>query len=209
MNDNFFYFAITYLNDWFLYDRKFFRDLKSRKPEKQLNGIRNAAKYYKISRNFSIIEEDERLGKALELLNMTNRPSSRSNIKNEVCDFSEKLKSYYGKNVISAASKLLWLKYRAPIIIYDDRAANCLREMNSSLKINDYESYIILWVKYYKECKLKIEKACKNLYNYKRFTLANNYSNKEIKNLISKRWFKERVFDKYLWYNSNNSENIL
>ena len=44
----------------------------------------------------------------------------------------------------------------------------------------------------------------KGLYKVKEYSQAYDRDEQTIKSLTSERWFKERIFDKYLWFNAGN-----
>lgn len=48
----------------------------------------------------------------------------------------------------------------------------------------------------------QIRKACEGLVKVKRYSMAAEESDKDIEALVCQRWFMERVFDKYLWFNA-------
>ena len=95
-----------------------------------------------------------------------------------------KFKGKYNKYLLSAASKLLWFKFKSPIIIYDENVRKCLGTPQ-----NFYRAYCEKWREEYDKRKAAIDSACKHL-------AENNSGNNDI---ICKSWFKKRVFDYYLW----------
>ena len=95
-----------------------------------------------------------------------------------------KFKGKYNKYLLSAASKLLWFKFKSPIIIYDENVRKYLGTPQ-----NFYRAYCEKWQEEYDKMEAEIDSACKYL-------AENNSGNNDI---ICKSWFKKRVFDYYLW----------
>ena len=112
------------------------------------------------------------------------------------------------------------MKFKSPVKIYDSRARKALKifiKDNKDLKakkLDDYAEYCEVWDKYYKTKKKDIEDAFIKLpdyYQYGKYGNCNEEKFKELISLIEKEnknkneWFKERIFDVYLW---NLSEEI-
>lgn len=202
--NNFNYFAIKYLNDWVEWDKPFINKLKSKVSSEQILGLHDAAKYYKITRNFKKISENRFEGVNNTLKNVRGSITV-NNVDKKVLNLSNSLKSIYGKNVISAASKLLWLKYKSPVVIYDQRAFNWLKQKGHKISIGDYATFRDAWLTEYEKERKNIKLACTKLSSVKEYSLAYSYTKKEVSEISSKNWFSERVFDKYAWFNANDS----
>lgn len=202
--DNLDFFAIMYLNDWYWWDKPFINRINSRSKADKLSGIHDAAKFYKITRNFKKIDE-ERFSSALELLLNVKIKINEKNVAATVNDLATNFEKTYGKYAISAASKLLWLRYRSPVIIYDLRALSWLKANGYPVKNGSYESYRSQWLSAYNNYEIRIKDACKNLYQVKQYTHAHGIEDAEIIDISSSRWFRERVFDKFLWFNAGGS----
>lgn len=205
--DNFNYFALKYLNDWHLWDKPFSERISSELNSDSREALHEAAKYYKVTRNFSILdsEKDERLQAALNLLLKIDEPVMEDNVCSIVTTLADDFKIKYSKNAVSAASKFLWLRFKSPVVIFDSRAIAWLR--NNGYEVphsGGYKEYREQWIAAFNDNENKISSACSKLENVKEYSLAFEYSKKDIKELSKSRWFKERVFDKYLWFNSNN-----
>jgi hypothetical protein len=97
--------------------------------------------------------------------------------------FHELLRQQYGKTMISAASKLMWLRRRGNIIIIDKFAKKSL-----GLPSNvDYAVFATEWKRGYKTFKPKILKVIKNI------------ENNQNKHIVQSEWYFKRCFDLYLW----------
>lgn len=202
--DNFNYFSLLYLNDWKLWDEPFSYGILSENQEDSRQTLCKAAKYYKIMRNFENIQESEgRLAAARSMLLDVQGPITAENICNHVNSLAANFRDTYGRNAVSAASKLLWLIFKSPVIIFDSRAAKWLYDAKYlETKTADYNSYRIAWLNAFQESEHDLENACNKLVHAKSFSLASDMNDNNFKNLVTERWFRERVFDKYIWFNA-------
>jgi len=193
-----------YLNDWIYWDEQFSNGIKSKSRKMGLKSIQEAAKYYKISRNFKIIKSEERLSYALEQLKLVKGPVTKFNFCKKVTDLSNIYKKKYKQNTISASSKFMWLRFRSPVLIYDSRAVRYLKNNNYLSGNVNYEKFSAAWLSAYGDYSNEINRICKDLHKSKEYTRAHEYSDKEVKLITATDWFKERVFDKYLWFNAES-----
>ncbi|ELI5413155.1 hypothetical protein RRJ79_004541 [Vibrio parahaemolyticus] len=202
--NNFYYFSMIYLSDWVYWDEPFVERLSDLDKCVRITGLHDAAKYYKVTRNFKKIAENVRFEKALDELELISRPTNAEEAISAVNDLSTALMNIYGKNAVSAASKFLWLKFKNPILIYDSRAFEWLKVRGYQISVGDYASYYDAWSRAYCAVESEIDMSVKGLYKVKEYSQAYNRDEQTIKSLTSERWFKERIFDKYLWFNAGN-----
>ena len=180
--------AKNYLGFWLCEDRhhcKIFNSHKNREDEDRLDQLHNAMNFYRIARNFpAACEEDheERYAPVLRIVDAIDNGRKQPVAAVEEC--AAKLWNEYGKYVLSAASKLLWIKFRSPIVIYDGNARKSLKAPEG-----DYAAYYELWRKEYAKNKSAVADACARL--------AEEHPGEQ-KN-ISQEWFRHRVLDSYLW----------
>jgi hypothetical protein len=206
MMDNFKFFALHYLNDWYGYDRRFVEGLRPSKDRAaRLVCIREAVKYYTIARNFKARPGEEKLASALAALDNASREVTQANVDATVCALAETFQGLYGKYLISAASKLLWLRHQSPVIIYDSRALACLNVRCSKALVGcTYAVYRREWLRQFHNRESEIRAASKELARVKDFSIAPAMTHHELMQLVSNEWFHHRVFDKFLWWNSND-----
>jgi hypothetical protein len=209
MLTNFKFFALAYLSDWWQYDENFVVGLR-RQGNRRENLVR-AATYYQVIRSFSRKwDGSQRLDEALNELDAAlarvNNVITPANVDQTVTDLASSLGSIYQKkgkpqNLVSAASKFLWICRRTPVVIYDDRAKTCLTRMNATPGTT-YKSYRDAWQLEFPKYQARIQSACLTLANGNVKNFAPNGSAKKgLKSVVRKRWFHERVFDKFLWWN--------
>ena len=115
-------------------------------------------------------------------------------------DFEKEYPKKHGKEKVSAASKFLWIRCQSPVVIRDTNAFEYLIE-GCGGKLPDYAAYWKEWRKQFAKQKARIRSACAELVHVKEFSLAKDMSKAELESIVGKRWFNERVFDKFLWWN--------
>jgi len=197
---NFEYCALSYLNQWHSHDSAFYELLNSHKPQDQREGIKKAVSFYKIARNFPPKYDGcYRFHNVLNELNLQTEVTSTTYI-NAVNVLADRFFKHYHRRNISASSKLLWLKHRDPVIIYDRRAIDGLQNhFQYEGRYGDYDSYCKKWLEEYKNKSREIIDAANKLPSVMEFAFNHEAKEHEVSRLITKNWFKKRVFDTYLW----------
>ena|SRR6266404_4872551 len=110
--ENFKPFALGYLNEWLEYDSRFVAGLsQGNSKEARLRSIQEVAIYYRIARNFKTLPHEERLENALQALDSIRGPIIEQNVDGSVDTLATAFESVYGRHLVSAASKLLWMRY--------------------------------------------------------------------------------------------------
>lgn len=205
--ENFKFFALQYLNDWYEKDRGFIAELSSTTStrEVRLRCLEEAAQYYGVLRNFGGVAE-KGMDAALTMLGNAAQTVTLQNVVPVVSTLATDFESAYpredGKEKVSAASKFLWLRCQSPIVIRDTNAFACLRAASCGrLPESDYAAYSGEWRRQFSKRKARIRAACAELVRVKEFSLAKDMSDEELKSIVGSRWFHERVFDKFLWWN--------
>jgi len=237
MEVNFNYYALKYLmNVWLGNDCECVKLITNNDKDKRLEAIKKAASFYSISRNFPTkfdlteeeeeiaaksnkkIKPDKRYRHVLSILEELGNDKFTSLMSYEkVCKRVLEIKSEISKkyssndkerNLISATTKFLWLKYKSPIVIYDSRAVRAITEMSGDLKVKDYKTFYDKWKEEYKNNQPDIKKACNRLYDIEDFLPDRECEPlRNIKDWTSKPWFHERVFDIYLWEEGSPNSN--
>ena len=195
------YCALSYLNQWQKDDSMLYSLLNSNEVECQKEGIERAVTFYGIARNFpKKYDSSDRFDKVLNRLSNINVKVTLSNFIEIVNDLADNFLEDYKQRNISAASKLLWLRHRDPVIIYDKRAIDGLKSrFQYKGEYGDYVNFSRTWLQEYENKSQEITVATQKLLSVKQFTYNHLASSEEIKNLTKENWFKMRVFDIYLW----------
>jgi len=185
--------AKQYAESWSRGERPIFEALAGTDRGCRLEALQHGAGYFRIARNFKIAFDVgqglERLAPVLDLLEpfRTSALTGRA-----LCDTIDELRSqlaagYGGGDRLSAATKLLWLLRRDPVIIYDSQARRALGAPNG-----DYAKYVELWRSGYRKHKDAIRGACAALSGAGR-------GNADVDRETAQEWFRQRVYDIYLW----------
>lgn len=113
---------------------------------------------------------------------------------------TQRLHEEFEQNNLSAASKLLWLSYRNPYVVYDGRAVTALiRDLDYRFKTRDYPAYSKAWREEFAKRADSITVAVKQLPNGRIFMRSCPFSDDELLAMAKELWFLERVFDIFLW----------
>ena len=187
MTDNYIKHANTYLGFWEDIDSDacaVFSDAWSGWSLEREERARRALHEYDIARNFwKKFEKGKRRFEPLfGVIDAVENLDGFADPVEAVAHVREGLKNFYSRSLFVAASKILWFKFKSPIVICDSLTMNAL-----GLKGNrrNYEHFYPLWHKRFKDEKAAIAKACDEFAKVR----------PEHKNIISQPWFRERVFD--------------
>ncbi len=195
MNLPYEYCAYRYLELWERFEKSLYRAISGTHSASQ---IRDALKYYKIARNFKGLKDDVvATNVSKELLKVDG---CRGIYSENVKDLASRFKKSCNQYNLSAASKLLWLRYRSPYLIYDSRAVTALHRMGNKFKNADYTLYCEAWRREFEKRSNEISLAARGLVSLPReYTAAFTQTDDELTKLVHSKWFIERVFDIYLW----------
>ncbi len=169
--------------------------------------IKRALTHFRIARNFKgIAGRHGELWPAIQ--NAVKTPFSEDALDKRaaalVANTEQAWQGDFPAGKISAASKLLWLAIKQPFVIYDTQAVLALSEAyasNHKLDAGDgrYERYLDAWRKEYAAVSEAIASAIRQLPEGKRFMPKPHTSDEQILQFAELEWFKERVFDTFLW----------
>lgn len=200
------YCSLHYLNQWLTYDRGYCQALSKGDNENKLTALKNAGGFYRVARNLPS-EFDEKKGIAryqpvLEILDEVDQNQFQVNPVERILEIERKISEKYGnRNVLSLTTKFLWLKVKQPILIYDLQARIAVGTENGNL-----DAYYEKWQEAFKKHQNQVKNACSKLPDLHLYAVDQEVGTKEyIKDVSSKSWFHERVFDIYLWSKGNNA----
>ena len=195
------YFSLHYLDMWLRHDRLYHESLNNGTCEEKLVSIKKAATYYKVARNLPK-EHDEDIGRAryepiLKILDKVGAADFSGDVVKSISRVQKKISKAYGdRGVLSITTKLLWLKIRNPIIIYDSQARKALNTEDGDL-LGFYEA----WRAGYRAHSEDIATVCANLIGVSKYSCDQTIATPQYVQAISAQpWFQERVFDVYLWH---------
>jgi hypothetical protein len=194
--------SLQYLNQWLNHDRISCEALASGDEAEKLKAMKKAADFYRVSRNLRT-EHDSKKGlprykPLLDVLDSQLPETFATNLIEAIERTRDRISRQYGhRGVLSLTTKFLWLKVKTPIIIYDSRARAAL---GIKATIPDLGSYYSIWREQFDDHADEIEVACKSLEHVVEYSVDPKVASTDyVRDLACQQWFRERVFDNYLW----------
>ena len=191
------YCAAKYLDLWIRKEELMHTRLQSVQPS--AGSVRAALALFKVSRGFSEIEKSKQQKTVAKLLREYGGAVSRKTVVARVTELANAFQKPFGMTNISAASKLLWLRLRDPVVLFDSRAVKALRHFGHDLNSQDYSSYYTAWQTQFSCDRKAVRSAALKLPGHYRFTAAAHLGRGYVEQICAQDWFVERVYDQYLW----------
>lgn len=185
--------AEQYARSWSSRERPIFEGLASLSRSQRLAALQKGAGYFRIARSFNRrFDVDRGIARLAPVLDALEPYRTSRLVPSTLCPTIAALRlrlghDYGGKDLLSAATKLLWLLRREPAIIYDSQARRAL-----SAPAGDYGAYMELWLKGYRKNELAIRQACSALPGQGTDPVLLSQDGPP-------EWFRQRVYDIYLW----------
>lgn len=201
--------AMQYLNVWFGYDRNFVEGLRpERSTHERVRTLREAATFYRIARNFKTFSDERTRERVLRALDGTS--GGNFDVDDAVETLACELAKCCGKQLTSAASKLLWFRRRSPIVIFDWLAVLGLRTGPDAKQPPrfDYRTYRKEWRRQFERERERVSAASHALTRVRDFSLGYSESQQSLASIVAKPWFHERVFDQFLWWTGKKREDF-
>jgi hypothetical protein len=207
---NFKYFALHYLELWLSKDRRFCKALAGGNETEKLGALKEAAAFYRVARNLAKVHDVEkqenkvlRYKPVLDVIDALDPIAFQgARLTTSIMEVERKISLRYGdRRVLSLTTKFLWLKMRSPILIYDSRARKALRA-----RLGDIDDYYSRWRTEFDSFGNEINAACELLHKVHEYSAPNAATPRYIQEIASQLWFKERVFDVYLWDSGGGSD---
>ncbi len=173
--------------------------INSKSKEERLKGVRKGASFFGVARTIPKEPEKKkvRYQPFLEIIDKYGfQDIKEKNLVGFLEGVHKELANFYGTNMVSATSKILWLKFRSPVIILDSQAKKAL-----SVKETNYSNFVSEWNKIYKKKKNEIVEASSRLSCVSEYIID---SDSDIEKITKQEWFYQRVFDIYLWHIGSN-----
>ena len=190
------YCSLQYLNQWISHDSKYCDGLASGKEDTKLTALKNACGFYGISRNLPLAaDKGRRYGPLMDVLDSVNAEDFETNLLQGIRKVESDIsKKYLNRGVLSLTTKVLWLKVKSPVIIYDSQARNAI-----GTKVGDLEGFYAKWRIRFKKQEKRITAACAQLVTMSKYTFDEELAaSSYIQEVTAHCWFRERVFDNYL-----------
>ncbi|MDA0692620.1 MAG: hypothetical protein O3C58_12235 [Nitrospinae bacterium] len=195
--------ASHFIEKWFVSEKPFVLGLRHEDKEVRLKTLNRFCSKFGVVRNLKRLETEKTEGRLNPLLTILERYKKkykeidRSDTSKIVNKLSENIREDYGTLNISLSSKLLWMLFQSPIVIYDSKVKIALKSEGYKIKDGDYDQYLKSWNDLYEKHKPDIKKSCAWLVKSKPF--EGILDSGELKELMTSDWFQLRVFDIYLW----------
>ncbi len=188
--------ALRYFLQWQRKEAALHSHMRATDPE--LPHLRKSLRYFQVARNFRGLKHDPRAQVVRDKLLEVRARKDLATVQ-QVELLATLFKEAEFQYNISAASKLLWLSSRKPII-YDSRAFTALvEEFGHKADRKDYEAYCASWKRAYKQNKQAVLDAVNQLPKVRAFLPGDTPADDQLMTLVRKPWFRERVFEIYLW----------
>ena len=200
MKSSYDYAALKFLMLWERTERSLHEALNGVPSAKE---VRQCLKHFQVARTFTGIRDDS---KALSVAEMLGKAGARrgSSPEEKVAHLACLFKKEFGSRNLSAASKLMWLRFREPFVILDSRAVDAIAAKVQVASFESYSHYVQAWRDQYTVAKPKIADACLRLESIKSHIGLWRESAITTESLVREPWFQERVFDIYLWEFGND-----
>lgn len=198
------YLVMKFANQWTTREQILHEEL-SRKIISEKSVVK-ALQYFQVARTFDGLKTEDNRTFIVENLLEHSKYLTKNNFHEKVQDLAERFKEQFGSTNLSAASKLLWLRKKSPVLIFDKWAKSALESFEQR-KIDCYADYSEVWNHNYSLHKDKIKDATIDFVNVRQYSALWNKSTSECKDIVTSEWFLERVFDMYLLSHGKLSKN--
>ena len=216
--------AMAYLRIWLRTDRSALARISTCKKNSDEDGmareLHEIAKKYKVVRGISArddygqeLTKVERTQRWLEISRIVQAAAEKEGDSHVlVCQLSDDLKEFSSQkradtqesySLISLSSKLLWFFPKTKVKIYDSLAVKALKHEMGYQKNNGYVGYERCWKACIKKYKQELDFSIKELPGFFAWSSVPYELHDEACKVISRRWFRERVFDQYLVSRAN------
>jgi hypothetical protein len=162
------------------------------------SAVRSALKHFRVARSFKGLASERAVESIVDSLQDVDSQKA-SSPEEKVITLASHFKKNFGQFNVSASSKLLWLRYRSPFVIYDSRAVLAIQRESGTFKAQDYELYCRRWRALYGNNLEDIRRATLRLREWATLLPPWNKTPHDVAMLASEAWFVERVFDRFLW----------
>ncbi|MEX2258280.1 MAG: hypothetical protein WD672_06175 [Woeseia sp.] len=213
------YCALHYLNQFIERDEPYGERLLHGTRYTRLVTLQDAATFYKVARNLRTVSKldkkhdrylELRYGRLLDFIDRFSRDISKDKIVSHTIKFEKVLRrSIYKPNMglLSLSTKMLWQVTRSPSLIYDQNVCLSL-DLGPAPLLQDFHD---AWRARFSENESEIIRACERLPSNRRYAQIpqphyddddqpHALKKKDIRRIVNKPFFRERVFDMYLWH---------
>lgn len=194
--------ATRLLELWWRDEQPLHAALQNGSPQAQRQALGEAASYFRVVRSLKRSCDVGRRKPRFEPLRLclsavTIEHASDSRFVGATIKAAQSIgASYGGRCYLSAASKLLWIKFLQPFVIYDSVVRKHL-----GTPPGDYRAYVDAWHQQYSTHESAIKKACAALARAKpsshSLSIVRPASSGQVAGQV---WFQRRVLDILIWH---------
>lgn len=196
------YCALHYLNLWISQDRSVVDALAGHDDVDKLRALASAAAFYRVARNlperYDVGRGLRRYEPVLRIIDGQNAADFRGKaLLPSIKKVRKRISAEYGgRDVLSLTTKFLWLRFQSPVIIYDSQGRRAVGTGSG-----DIDEYYSRWRDKFRQHSKEIEAACVSVRMAREYSIDPEVATaRYIAETTSTQWFKERVFDVYLWH---------
>ena len=194
---------MLYADQWIERDHRFCEILPNPSEVSRLSTLAEALNFYGLSRSWSrrYDKDDEtRFEPLLHILDaFSTTEICRSDRTEVVKAVIAQVKPHARKELFSLATKMLWLWFKQPFIIYDGNASKALG-FRKRLTDRDSVAYYTHWEAAYERALPNICDACSRLpAQHSWLKHGEKVTEPELQKLGAEPFFRERIFDVFLW----------
>jgi hypothetical protein len=162
------YASARFLNQWVLREKRLHDCLQ----EPDGPAVREAIAYFGVARGFGRIKNAKRATYVAERLSFHGRWITPNVAADRVEALAADLQHKFKQNLLSAASKLLWLRHCAPFVLLDSRSVKGLKLLELKFDKRNYAAYATCWRKAFDNRRDVVAAAAGGLSKFQAFTAA-------------------------------------
>ncbi len=193
--------ALHYLNLWLSKERAIHELVVAEHRDEQLLGLFRGGSHFKVARTletkYDAKNDKRRYEPVLEIIGGLRRADLDADLTGTIQRARDKISAQYGgTDVLSATTKFLWLRFQAPVIIYDSQVREALGTDDA-----DLSAYVQAWQSRYDQVRTSIANASSRLTQVLSYAIDTTVATESyVQQLASEDWFNQRIFDVYLWH---------
>ena len=199
------YAALSTLNLWLMTDSSLHEMLNHGDRVEKLEALRRGSSRFSYAKElpskFDEKHGHQRFEPVLNVIEQLSPEAVTQDVEACLHNAARKISSKYGNlQVYSATTKIMWLKFRSPVIIYEPTAADAL-----GVKLTG--EYFDRWKDRFRYYRQSVSDACLSLVDALQYVYDPETATREfVEELAAKAWFQQRVFGAYLSFIGRNVE---
>ncbi len=206
------YYAAYYLRQWLSLDKGFVDGFKK---DIGVGSLQDMLTKYKAIRTFRDEKEKEKKQGAARLNELGKRLHEQQpgeDVSKYIEEAQCALRGYYTDNdILSAITKVAWMRWQGAIVIYDSRVVRALKRLRREYRdpkykfsLNSYSGFYQAWMHHFEKHDIQdqLSAACEWLptSDYaKRLAAQRGPREEQVREWASEQWFRVRIVDMVLF----------